>query len=69
MDEVPEKGDSRLRRNWIVIGGIAVTTLGVLALQAFLNAHFSAVDEYDDDPDPDPAPAPTRLDRHRHHAT
>jgi alpha-1,2-mannosyltransferase len=48
MDEVPETEDPRLRRNWMVIGGIAVATLGVLALQAFLNGHFSAVDEYDD---------------------
>ena len=44
MGEVPEQ----LRRNWIVIAGIAVLALVVLALQAFLHAHFSAVDEYDD---------------------
>jgi hypothetical protein len=40
--------DPVLRRNWIAIGGIAVLALGVLALQAFLHGHYSAVDEYDD---------------------
>jgi len=48
VGEVAEAEDSRLRRNWIVIAGIAVLALVVLALQAFLHAHFSAVDEYDD---------------------
>jgi hypothetical protein len=48
MGEVPDSEDSRLRRNWVVIGGIASAALGVLALQAFLHTHFSAVDEYDD---------------------
>jgi hypothetical protein len=48
MGEVPETEDRRLRRNWTVIAGTAVAALGVLALQAFLHAHFSAVDEYDD---------------------
>jgi len=38
----------RLRRNWRVIAVIAAAALGVLALQAFLHGHFSAVDEYDD---------------------
>ena len=37
-----------LRRNWIAIAGIAALVLGVLALQAFLHNHYSAVDEYDD---------------------
>jgi hypothetical protein len=32
----------------LVIAGIAVAALAVLALQALLHAHFSAVDEYDD---------------------
>jgi alpha-1,2-mannosyltransferase len=48
MGEVPENEDPRLRRNWLIIAGIAVATLVVLAFQAFLHAHFSAVDEYDD---------------------
>ena len=38
----------RLRRNWVVIVGIAIAAMTVLALQAFLHSHFSAVDEYDD---------------------
>jgi hypothetical protein len=48
MGEVPETEDLRLRRNWMVIAAIAGAALGVLAIQAFLHAHFSAVDEYDD---------------------
>ena len=48
MGEVPETENSLIRRNWMVIAGIAGAALGVLALQAFLHAHFSAVDEYDD---------------------
>jgi len=40
--------DSQLRRNWIAIVGIAAVALGVLAFQAFLHGHYSAVDEYDD---------------------
>jgi hypothetical protein len=36
------------RRNWTVIVGMAVAAAGVLALQAFLHGHYSAVDEYDD---------------------
>jgi Glycosyltransferase family 87 len=37
-----------LRRNRIAIAGIAALALGVLALQALLHSHYSAVDEYDD---------------------
>jgi hypothetical protein len=48
MGEVLETENSLIRRNWMVIAGIAGAALGVLALQAFLHAHFSAVDEYDD---------------------
>ena len=39
---------SPLRRNWMVIAGIAAAAAGVLALQALLHGHYSAVDEYDD---------------------
>ena len=40
--------DPLLRRNRIAIAGIAALALGVLALQALLHSHYSAVDEYDD---------------------
>ena len=39
---------SALRVNWAVIIVIAVAAASVLALQAFLHGHFSALDEYDD---------------------
>lgn len=48
MPEVLETDGSRLRRNWMVITRVAVAALTVLALQAFLHHHFTAVDEYDD---------------------
>jgi alpha-1,2-mannosyltransferase len=41
--------DERLRRrNWRAIGAIALAAACVLALQALLHGHFSAIDEYDD---------------------
>jgi hypothetical protein len=40
--------EERLRRNWKVIAAIAGAAMAVLALQALLHHHFSAVDEYDD---------------------
>jgi alpha-1,2-mannosyltransferase len=48
MHEVRETDHALLRRNWTVIAGIACAALAVLALQAFLHQHYSAVDEYDD---------------------
>jgi alpha-1,2-mannosyltransferase len=48
MREVEETDHPLLRRNWTVIAGIACAALVVLALQAFLHQHYSAVDEYDD---------------------
>jgi hypothetical protein len=48
MGEVSETENSRLRRNWMVIAGVALAAMAVLTLQAFLHSHFSAVDEYDD---------------------
>jgi hypothetical protein len=40
--------ESRLRNNWRLIATIATVAAAVLALQAFLHGHFSALDEYDD---------------------
>ncbi len=48
MREVRETDHALLRRNWAVIAGITCAALAVLALQAFLHQHYSAVDEYDD---------------------
>lgn len=40
--------DPLLQRNWIVIAVVATLAVVVLAFQAFLHGHYSAVDEYDD---------------------
>lgn len=44
----PDGAASALRVNWAVIVVIAAAAASVLALQAFLHGHFSALDEYDD---------------------
>jgi hypothetical protein len=47
-DGVGDSTRTPLRRNWMVILGLAAVAAGVLALQALLHAHYSGIDEYDD---------------------
>jgi alpha-1,2-mannosyltransferase len=48
LELIENEDERRIRRNWRVIGAIAVAAAGVLALQALLHGHLSAIDEYDD---------------------